>query len=75
MSEQTKLEYLKELLKQETYDETQWVTWLSDASGICFIAARILEKFEPYAVSEISQLREAEEYLLGLKDELEEGVT
>ena len=73
MADQTRLEFLKEKLDEQGLVPEQWDDWLEQASETCFAAWKVLEKFEPYAHSTITQLKESEEYLLSLKDELEGG--
>lgn len=71
---ETKLEYLKEKLEEQGLADDQWEAWLDNASETVFAARQVLEKFEPYATSEISSLTDAEEYLIGLKEELKEVI-
>ena len=70
--ENNKLEFLKERLEEQGLGDEQWQDWLDIASETVLAARKVLEKFEPYATSEISSLRDSEEYLIGLKKELEE---
>ena len=71
---ETKLEFLKEKLEEQGLADEQWKDWLDNASETVFAARQVLEKFEPYATSEISSLQDTEEFLIGLKEELEEAI-
>lgn len=70
---EAKLEFLKEKLEEQGLVDEQWGSWLEQASMTCSAAQIFLKKFEPYALLTIQALKDAEEYLVGLKEELEEA--
>ena len=68
---ESKLAYFKKALAEQGPSEEQWEDWLDIASETVWATRETLEHFEPYATTTISALKEVEEYLLTLKEELQ----